>query len=927
MILESQPVWEAARVCVGQMRLGKQEFGEWLYLSPACTAVVGLAPEVWQAEPSLWRSHIHPEDWETVVVPALPELRAGQTVTLAYRFQDGNGTWRWLQQTFSPVGMGVYAVVTQDIGEVQDLRHRLSCVEQQAQAIVEAVADSLLVIDPEGTVVYANPAALEWWQEDLRGKRWGRPLAAGEIERVVSGCIRYADMRVSPMVWSDRPAHLITLRDITDRRRMEQELQARIQQEQASLQVTQAIRRSLNLKKIFATATTEIGRLLGVDMVHITQYLPDEDRWQHVSEYRANAHLPSFLEVSIPNADHPIAAQLRQGHTVQIADTTAVTDPIHAPLAGLGGAWLAVPLTVNGRIWGEVSCRYCRQPHVWQRTEVDLVNRLADPLAIAIQQAELYERVQRELAHSRAIAQSLREKETLFRGIVENAGEIIFVLNREGRFTYVSPSWQTVVGHPPTAVLARHFAEFLHPEDLEICTTAFTQLQQHEQTQLKVGPYRVQQHDGSYRWHESSVSSVLDAQGHLVQAIGVARDVEEQQQYAQALQAAKEAAEAASRAKSNFLAVMSHELRTPMNAVLGFAQLLQTTPLTPEQQEYVTAIVEGGNLLIEVIRDILDLSRAEADRLELATEPFALRNAVAEVVRLLQPKASDKNLQLSLEMAPHLPPQVLGDATRLQQILMNLLGNALKFTETGQVTVRVTGDRLEDGRWEVEIAVQDTGIGIDPARQAGLFEPFFQGDSSIARRFGGSGLGLAICKRLCEKMQGSITVESVLGQGSTFRVRLPLPEGPTTTAGRCARNPTWETAAAPLRILVAEDNRTNQRLISLVLKRLGHTADLVEDGHEAVLAWQRQPYDLILMDVRMPNVDGLTATRQIRSQPERPQPWIVGLSGDALTETQDVAIAAGMDNYLIKPLDIRKLAAVLQQVAKERRPPSTIVEK
>ncbi len=920
MAPESQPVWEAARVCVGQMRLGEQEFGEWLYLSPACTAVVGLAPEVWQTEPSLWRSHIHPEDWEAVVVPALPELRAGQAVTLAYRFQHGNGIWRWLQQTFSPVGVGVYAVVTQDIGEVQDLRHRLSCAEQQAQAMVEAVADGLLVIDAEGTVVYANPAAQEWWQEDLQGKPWGMPLTSGALERMGSGCIRYADVQVSPMVWGDRPAHLITLRDITDRRRIEQDLQARIQQEQASLQVTQAIRRSLNLQEIFDTATAEIGRLLGVDMVHVTRYLPAEDGWQHVSEYRANADLPSFLEAAIPNAANPIAAQLLQGHTVQIADTTAVTDPIHAPLAALGGAWLVVPLTVDGRLWGGLSCRCCRRPHVWQRTEVDLVHRLADPLAIAIQQAELYERVQRELAHSRAIAQSLQEKETLFRGIVENAGEVIFVLNREGRFTYVSPSWQTVVGHPPVAVLDRHFAEFVHPEDLEICTTAFTQLQQHEQTRLKVGPYRVQQHDGSYRWHESSVSSVLDAHGHLVQAIGVARDVEEQQQYAQALQAAKEAAEAASRAKSNFLAVMSHELRTPMNAVLGFAQLLQTTPLSPEQQEYVTAIVEGGNLLVEVIRDILDLSRAEADRLELVAEPFSLRNAVADVVRLLQPKAIDKNLQLSLEMAPHLPSQVLGDAARFQQILMNLLGNALKFTETGQVTVQVTGDRREDGRWEVQIAVQDTGIGIDRDRQAGLFEPFYQGDSSIVRRFGGSGLGLAICKRLCEKMQGSIAVESVLGQGSTFRVRLPLPEAPAATAGRSAKDLAWEPAAAPLRILVAEDNRTNQRLISLVLKRLGHTADLAEDGREVVLAWQRQPYDLILMDVRMPNVDGLTATRQIRNQPDRPQPWIVGFSGDALTETQEEAIAAGMDDYLIKPLDIGKLAMVLQQVAKGRAP-------
>jgi len=905
-------MWDALRACVGRMRV--DGFGEWLYLSPASATVVGFVLPTLQAEPALWRSRIYPDDWTSGVEPALPTLRSGQPVTLTYRFRHGNGTWRWLRQTFVPVEPGVDAVVTQDLGEVQAFPQGLTGIGSWAHTIVEAAAEGLLVIDAGSTVVYANPAAQELWQADLTGKVWGMPLASAEVELVLPGRIRYADMRVSPIVWGDRPANLITLRDITDRRRVERDLQARVQREQASLQVTQAIRSSFNLKEIFDTATAEIGRLLGVDIVHVTQYLPQAQRWQHVSEYRATAHLPSFLDAVIPNPNNPIAAELVQGHTVNIADMATVTDPLHAHLGPLGGAWLVVPLEVEGRIWGGLSCRYYGQAHAWQLDEVDLVNRLADQLAIAIQQAELYGRVQRELAHSRAIAQTLQDQEALFRGIVENAGEIIFVLTAEGKFAYVSPSWQAVVGHPSQMVIGRHFAEFVHPDDLSMCTNAFAQLQQQEQTSLKVGPYRVQQQDGSYRWHESRVSSVLDDRGHLVRAVGVARDVEDQQRYAQTLQAAKEAAEASSRAKSNFLAVMSHELRTPMNAVLGFAQLLLATPLTAEQQEYVTAIVDGGKLLVEVISDVLDLSRAEANRLELAAEPFHLGNAVADVVRLLQPRAIAKNLRLSHWIDPHLPPQAIGDITRFQQILMNLLGNALKFTETGEVTVRVEGDRLRDDLWEFRIAVRDTGIGIARDRQAELFEPFYQGDSSITRRFGGSGLGLAICRRLCEKMQGSITVESEEGKGSTFQVRLQLPVGVPTTPVHPPQIPTWQAQASSLRILVAEDNLTNQRLISLVLKRLGHTAHLVSDGAEAVLAWQQQPYDLILMDVRMPNVDGLTATRQIRCQQQR-QPWIVGLSGDALTETREAALAAGMDDYLIKPLDIRKLEAVLQRVA------------
>ncbi|CAN1211853.1 hypothetical protein TUMEXPCC7403_16730 [Tumidithrix helvetica PCC 7403] len=382
------------------------------------------------------------------------------------------------------------------------------------------------------------------------------------------------------------------------------------------------------------------------------------------------------------------------------------------------------------------------------------------------------------------------------------------------------------------------------------------------------------------------------------------------------LRIAKDQAEEGNRVKSEFLAVMSHELRTPLNAVMGFTELLRYTELTPEQEDYVISANDGGKDLLALINDILDFTRIESGGVELNEHSFALHALVQEVVDSYSDAAKEKSLNLSCHIAASVPDDAIADAMRLDQILSNLVGNAIKFTETGSVIVQVEATpllaRQGNGKYEVAFIVQDTGIGITTENYDQLFQPFSQVDSSNSRRFGGTGLGLSISKRLCEKMGGTITVKSQLGQGSTFTVVIPL----RGTVPNAMPVPAiaWSSDFAqqhPLRVLVAEDNPFNQKMILKMLGRLGYAASLAENGQQVLEQLQEQPYDLIFMDVQMPVMDGLEATKRIRNQYPR-QPKIVGLSAHAMETARLAGLEAGMNDYLTKPVEIASLAAVLE---------------
>lgn len=449
----------------------------------------------------------------------------------------------------------------------------------------------------------------------------------------------------------------------------------------------------------------------------------------------------------------------------------------------------------------------------------------------------------------------------------------------------------------------------VHPEDLPEAVAAWDQ-------HMAGGPplhivHRHLRQDGGMHWVESVAEAIRDEAGEVVGAVGAVRNIDQEKRNELDLIEARQAAESANEAKSLFLATVSHEIRTPLNGIYGMAQAMARDGLPDEQRERLEVICRSSESLLSIVNDVLDLSKINAGKVELESidfDPVELAQGVRATFAAL---AAAKALELRVDASPAARDVFRGDPGRVRQVLSNLVSNALKFTTAGAVVIG-----LDHGPEGLRLSVADTGVGIAPDRQAHIFESFVQADSSTTRHFGGTGLGLSICRELVRLMGGALSVTSEPGAGSTFVVTLPLARGSRAALAAPAPDsePAPEALGESLRVLAAEDNQVNQLVLSTLLGQLGVEPRFVSDGAQALEAWRREPWDLILMDAQMPVMDGVEATRQIRAEEAesgRPRTPIIALTANALSHQVAEYVACGMDQVVAKPLEVSRLVEAM----------------
>ena len=576
--------------------------------------------------------------------------------------------------------------------------------------------------------------------------------------------------------------------------------------------------------------------------------------------------------------------------------------------AGLAACWSQPILAVDDTVMGTFAI-YQRQVRAPNEEDIAFIEAAAELAAIAIDRRRAEEALAASEARAHEAAENARDTARNLSTFFDVSLDMLCIRDMQGRFVKLSQAWETVLGYSIEALQDTPLLPLLHPDDVDATRAYMAQADATGEVRGFVNRYR--HADGSYRQLEWRARR----SGDLVFA--VARDVTERLKVEAEMAAAHAAAKAANQAKSDFLANMSHEIRTPLNGVIGVAAALGQGDLNPAQREMVDLIQGSGETLERLVSDILDVSKIEAGQLTLHARAFDLAPTLKGLFDLTRMRAEEKGLAFLVEGEDVARGVFLGDAVRIGQVLGNLLSNAVKFTDRGEVVARI--DLEEPGEGAVPrliLEVQDTGVGFDPAQGEMIFQRFSQADATITRRFGGSGLGLSISKTLVEMMGGEIWAESLPGGGSLFRAALPLPRVQDSAAKTAsAPDESLDELGETLRVLLAEDHPVNQKVVQLLLEPYRARITVVENGALAIEAFRNGVYDLVLMDMQMPVMDGLAATRAIRDlEAAGVRTPIIMLSANAMASHRQDSVLAGADLHVAKPITAAALIAGIGQV-------------
>ena len=872
-----------------------------------------------------------------------------------------------------------FSTITQNITFRREAEEALRKSEETNRALLEAIPDFLIRMNREGTyldvrnsdklqllpknTVFTGKNINDILPSDLASLRYfyiqkalnTQQLQTYEQQFVVDGKTRYEEVRIAPCGHQET---LSIVRDITDRKESEGRLHQQVEKEQLIRAITTYIHQSLNLEDILSTTVREVRQFLKVDRVVIYRFNSDWSGFIHTESVEKDELSLLNRIVHDPCFDQTYAKLYQQGRITYHSNVaTSDINPCYRDfLQNLQvAANLTVPILYDNQLWGLLIAHHCTEPRSWQELEIDSLQQLATQVAIAVQRSNLYQQMQAELSERKRMEQELRESETSIRALYEitssskndlehciqellTFGCAQFGLDIGVLSKIEGDRYDVVTAKLPNNVVLKGISlplklvycqEVVRLEKL-LCLQEVSKSPWREHpcyTQLKLESYLGTpvfvngQIYGtlSFSSHHAFLGSCKAVHKELLRLMSqwIGREIE-RQDAANELARARDEALAA---KGEFLATMSHEIRTPMNAVIGMASLLRGTPLTSEQRDFVDTIHNGGDTLLTVINDILDFSKIESGSLDLEESPFEIRTCVEESFDLLLARANEKKLELAFQIEPKVPKVILGDITRLRQILVNLLSNAIKFTTEGEVFVSVDArpltsvSPLQNGvpdKYEIQFLVKDTGIGIPPERLDRLFKPFSQVDSSTTRKYGGTGLGLVICKQLVEMMGGEISVKSKEKEGSTFYFSIIAQ---ATENNAIHTHDTIQPELTGKRLLIVDDNATNRQILDKQASSWGMLTRVTASGMEALrLLHQQESFDLAILDMQMPDLDGCSLAIEIHQLEAYQTLPLVMLTSLGFYSLERSKIEQHFAAYLTKPIKQSLLFDTLMNV-------------